>query len=175
MRNSTKLIILLFILIPLLNSCYPVCNKISFPVDPKTQRVTFTASGTIDNVDRDELFRRANVWFARAFVDPKSTIKYSDKQLGFIIGKAYLDLDNLGAISYNIDFKIRDNKYLITVRDIYHIPTKGVPSQGYFNEKAKKRQTDPYYRNCIMNKANDHITSFLSGAQRTLATEEFNL
>jgi hypothetical protein len=83
------------------------------------------------NLSKQEIFKRANEWFALSFKDSKSVISYSDKDAGEIIGKGNLIAPDLHVpimgnqpsderVNFTITINVKDGKYKILLSDFYH-------------------------------------------------------
>lgn len=83
----------------------------------KVQRV-IEAQGS-----QDELYRLANEWMAKTFVESSEVIQYQDKEEGIIVGKG-LTKHKYGGIStwniwYTMTIEVKEDRARATIEDVY--------------------------------------------------------
>ena len=122
-------------------------NAQNWPIDPTTKEINFTSVVTIDSAAKNDLFVRANEWFAKTFNDSKEVIQMSDKESGKIVGKGIFKVyfhsfgtKDAGYVHYTISIMVKDGRYKYSLNDLYHSnegATPGIGSGGnLINEKA---------------------------------------
>lgn len=105
----------------------------------------FTKVVKIDSVSKDDLFDRAQIWFANAFNDANEVVQVENREKGVIIGKGsaeYFGKDKYynGWIKYNIEIRIKDGRYKIDMNNIHHdgynMDIGSITGKNYPNFKA---------------------------------------
>lgn len=92
--------------------------------------LTFTAVVQAEGASKDELFVRAQAWFATTFKCGKCVIQTSDKEAGQVIGKGAFEFhsgnnffgpDGLeGWVTYTVKVFLKDGRYKYEITDFTH-------------------------------------------------------
>lgn len=98
-------------------------------IDPDTKLITYTEVIEVPGISKDELYRRATVWFSKAFRSGKAVIDLQDKEAGKLIGKGYagstvkvplIGKQDAGDIRMTIAIDVKDGKYRYIVDNFIH-------------------------------------------------------
>jgi hypothetical protein len=117
----------------------------NWPIDKETNKILFTDVIKVDSVTQNELFVKANEWFAKTYNDSKEVIQLRDKESGKIVGKGafrvyahLMGIHDYGLVRYTIKLMIKEGRYKYEICDLYHeFANSGVGSGGdMMNEKA---------------------------------------
>lgn len=96
------------------------------------ETLTYTDVVTVEGVSKDELYNRANLWFATSYNNSKAVLQLENKIEGQIIGKATMPYKpkiynaserTIGKIDYTIKIFLKDNRYKYEITDFIHVPT----------------------------------------------------
>lgn len=89
--------------------------------------ITYSEVVPVENVDKDELFVRANEWIVKSFNSSKDVIQFNDKEAGRIVCKTLTTLSAgkgmsaaIMEIHYLITIETRDGRYRIAATDFIH-------------------------------------------------------
>lgn len=126
-----KILTSLTILFMLSTTCiYGQNEKINFPIDSFTHKITYTEVVILDSsTSKLELYSRVREWFAKTYNSAMNVIQMDDKENGKIIGKALMKVyfktifnSNYsgGNINYTISIYVKDGKYKYEITDFYH-------------------------------------------------------
>ena len=94
----------------------------------KDGKVIYSAVIELPNTSKEELYKRAKLWFAKAFRDSKEVLQIDDKEGGKIVGKGvstvYWTYSGLASsIDVSLwqlfDVSIKEHKIRIVITDIY--------------------------------------------------------
>lgn len=133
MKNPT-----IFCLLILLASCksMEVCDYWSaippepeydplhvLPLDLNTGEIHFEYTKSMNDVERDELYKRARIWFARNYKDSRSVLEVDDRQIGLLVGNGISSgvlaasawMPQAYSIRHRIEVHIKDNKYKLVL------------------------------------------------------------
>jgi len=79
--------------------------------------VTYSEVVLVEDMSKDTLFTKVNMWFVDAFKSAESVIQYSDKESGVIKGKYVGNTGTKLILTYNITstitVEVRDGRYRI--------------------------------------------------------------
>ncbi len=109
--------LLLLLIIILVNSSLYAQNK----------PITYTEVVTVEG-SKDELYNRAEVWFATTFVDANEVLQIEDKEKGQLVGKGRMQFNPKGLmsqviagdISYIVKIFIKDGRYKYELTNFIH-------------------------------------------------------
>ncbi len=119
----------LFFLVIVINSMFEIYAQApEFPIDSETGKIIYTGIVEVPDATEDQLFFKANEWFAIFFKSSKDVIQLSEKESGKIIGKGLTSVyfktfgmtKDMGYVSFTIDIDIKEGKYRYTIRDFWH-------------------------------------------------------
>jgi len=132
MRNLQFIIILLVSI-----KCY---SQTHLPIDSTTGKINYTEVVKVDSISKTELFSRAKMWFAKAFVSSQDVVQNADEANTVIFGKANFTgytkalgmIFEQGIISFNLNIACKDGRYKYCFTDFVHHATAGnkLPSGG---------------------------------------------
>ena len=125
----------------------------NLPVDPDTKKVTYSEVVEVPGISKNDLYTRAQTWFAKTYGSSKSVLEIQDKENGKLLGKGLTDVSfrnpPLGAryggiVRYTISILVKDGKYKYTISDFYHeggTDTQVTACGAIENEKKPKGGT----------------------------------
>ena len=120
----------LLILLSIISTSF--VNAQLFPISEKTGKVSYEGVVKIDSLSAQEIYSRANEWFAITFNSAQSVIQMNDAEAKKIIGKAEIQVfygrSEAGKFLYTISFFAKEGRYKYIITDIYHV---GVPGTNY--------------------------------------------
>lgn len=94
-----------------------------FPHDESGQ-IAYAETIKVDSVlTKNQLYSRANEFFAKAFVSANNVIQYQDKDEGKIVGKGNLKIrcdGNESLLKFTISIFVKDGKYRYLINDLSH-------------------------------------------------------
>lgn len=86
-------------------------------------KINFSDIVAVEGAGKDELYERAKIWFADAFVSSNSVIQLANKERGLIMGKGVATERNEyweKRWNFTIKIQIKDEKYKVEVYDIHY-------------------------------------------------------
>ncbi len=119
----------LFFLVIVINSMFKIYAQApEFPIDSETGKIIYTGIVEVPNATEENLFFKANEWFAIFFKSSKDVIQFSEKESGKIIGKGITSVyfktlgmtKDVGYVSFTIDIDIKEGRFRYTIRDFWH-------------------------------------------------------
>lgn len=170
----------LFILsaIILLNSCVPICPMVSFNKSSQTGKFIVSEVINVEGVSKKELYKRSQIYLAKAFVNSKSVIAYSDKEEAYIIGKGstIVNVGNdfgayyYGEVSYSIELISKDGKLQINLSDFIHSGNGKVPTYGRLERVAQRKSAA-----CVLDYMNGYSRNLVADLKKsiTITQEDF--
>ena len=108
------------------------------------QSSSFSAVVTVENTSKNELYNRAKIWFAKAFISSKYVIQLDDKENGQIIGNGSIiynapaglpGLNFSGHFTFTITIEVKDNRFRYTFENFSHEANKDGFSGGAFTRE----------------------------------------
>jgi hypothetical protein len=109
------------------------------PADKAPEPLDFTGVVQVKGATKDQLFNRAQAWFATTFNCGKCVMQTSDKEAGQIIGRGafeytsatFLASDAIkGWVTYTIKVFVKEGRYKYEVADFIHKGSKTVTRFG---------------------------------------------
>lgn len=92
--------------------------------------IIFTEVVKVDsNITKDELYKRARLWYADAFKNSKEVLQISDKESGELVGKALFSYYSnyftgsgatIGSVKYTIKIYVKNGRYKYEITDFVH-------------------------------------------------------
>jgi len=154
----------------------------NLPIDSTSNRITYTAVVDMPEATKDQLYIRANEWFARTYNSSQKVLQVQDQEAGKLIGKALskstLKGYDAGYIKYTISVFVKDGKYKYEVTDLTH--EKGSSSLGsggaLENSKAGTMSIMGKQWASIKTQADDQMRTLISSlelAMKQKAKEDF--
>lgn len=166
------------------------------PIDSMTGNVCYSEVVKMDSVKKEELYLRANQWFAKSYKSANNVIQLNDKQAGQIIGKGvekvdtkYNDVYGTTNLHYTITISLKDGRYKYDISQLYYHPSLNISIpieetiMTYDEHKAKtmkqakemkaawaisdKQISLGYHYNLIMNRNSDTQIKQLIGSLKT--------
>jgi hypothetical protein len=92
------------------------------PVDETTKRITYSEVVEVPGSNKDDLYTRAEQWFAKTYASGNDVVQFKDREAGKIIGKARLVILHTMQprdILYTITLEVKDGRYRYTLTDFY--------------------------------------------------------
>jgi len=131
MKKTSIFLILIFIF------CFTWTeNNDQMPRD-ENNLIAYIEVVQVDGISRDQLYSKAQEWFAMTFNDSKSVIKSEDKDLGKIIGKGNIPVTvknllrfSAGVVEFSVIFQAKDDRYRYEFRDFIHDGSSGEYADG---------------------------------------------
>ena len=94
---------------------------------------------------KSELYRLANEWMAKSFVDSSEVIQYRDKDEGIIVGRG-ITKQPIGLITFNfwysLTVEVKENKARVTIEDIYGEYVTGELNITAETEEMRQKEYD---------------------------------
>jgi|TARA_B110000211_G_C13952357_1_gene496772 hypothetical protein len=120
----------LLILLSIISTSF--VNAQEFPISEKTGKVSYEGVVKIDSLSAQEIYSRANEWFAITFNSAQSVIQMNDAEAKKIIGKGstnvmFRTFDG-GQFFYTISFFAKEGRYKYIITDIYHKSSPANPN-----------------------------------------------
>lgn len=132
----------------------------------KEGKVHYEHVDSIPGASRIDLYNRARLWLADAFVDSKEVVQVEDKESGLLVGKGSYRFQQ-GIIPYRIKFSVRldckDQKYRAQIYDVYIL--SGTKEQQYTAEfYNEKKNWDK-----VKNKVNERMAEIIEEIQTAMS------
>jgi hypothetical protein len=129
------LLFTLYMLIPLANYAQQDTAKISIPM--KNGKINYE-QGFTTNKGKDEVFVRAEKWFAKTFPDEPPKLYSSDKNTGEIKGIGMFKVitsttGNYYWLKFDVNIRVAESGYTIVTNNYYEKPIE----KGISNEYSK--------------------------------------
>lgn len=95
----------------------------------KSEPLLFSEVVAVKDVSANELYTRAKVWFATAFVDSKAVLEVQDKEAGLLVGKGSFTYEpNIfmssslirGQVRFSVSISLKDGRYKYSFSDFTH-------------------------------------------------------
>lgn len=122
--------------------------QVVFPKD-ENGNVTYTGTILVDSMlTKNELYSRAQEFFAKAFVSSINVIQYQDKDEGKIIGKGNLSIKLDGReniLKFTLSIYVKEGKYKYIITDL----SSG--ELGRIDAEKPSLMTKNYYKNLQWN------------------------
>jgi hypothetical protein len=112
--------------------------QVVFPIDSASGQIRYERIVAVENTSKDLLYERANVWLAKAFVDSKEVIQYSNQETGKVLAKGRLELNatyngyeqSMGVVRFTLEVNTKEGRVRVLISDLIHEFTDGNPSPG---------------------------------------------
>jgi hypothetical protein len=112
--------------------------QVEFPIDSVTGQIRYEKIVAVESTSKDILYERANVWLAKAFVDSKEVIQYSNQETGKVLAKGLLELNatyngyeqSMGVVRFTLEVNTKEGRVRVLISDLIHEFTDGNPSPG---------------------------------------------
>ncbi|MDJ1468147.1 DUF4468 domain-containing protein [Xanthocytophaga flava] len=117
----------------LLISSFSLFAQVTLPIDPTTNKVSYTEVVEVPGMTKDQLHAKANEWLAKTYKSANDVIQMNDKEAGKIIAKgttkSYLhsmgkDWD-AGYFRHTLTLSFKDGKFRYEFTDFTHDGTGG--------------------------------------------------
>jgi len=101
----------------------------NLPVDPETKKITYTEVVETPGIKQNDLYSRAQTWFAKTYGSSKSVLEIQDKENGKLMGKGITEVSFKnppmgtrygGIVRYTISVLVKDGKYKYSISDLFH-------------------------------------------------------
>ncbi|MBK9637739.1 MAG: DUF4468 domain-containing protein [Bacteroidetes bacterium] len=156
------------------------------PIDSISGYVSYTQIEKIDSVSANDLFNRAETWFAKTYNSSNDVVQKSDKENFTIIGKGQMKAhaQNFGArswgyIKYTISIYCKEGRYKCVISDFIHEGDKFAtastyqPSVGLFTKTTPQATGMSGYRakdfDRICQELNEKVTKLLSSLSSSMS------
>lgn len=93
--------------------------------------LTYTEVVKVDSVYKNELYKRAKLWFVETYNSSKDVLQLDSKEDGILIGKALMEYNpkvfsrsglTKGNIKYTIKVFVKEGRYKYKITDFVHDP-----------------------------------------------------
>ena len=140
------------------------------PNDSITKKVSYAGVVKIDDIKANELFIRAQSWFATTFKSSKDVIQLQDKESGKIIGRGNFEMSTPGGFgnpipghtNFTITLLVKDNKYKYVITDFIWVYDKGQ------TEIEKITRKDASWANKVRKQLNTDVNSIIEGLKSSM-------
>jgi hypothetical protein len=112
-------------------------DSIKFPIDPTSQRITYSEVVQQPGVSQAELYARAKLWFANTFKSAKDVVQAEDKDAGVMQGTGWQDIyiKSMGIPSasklwYTVKLAAKEGRYRY---EITEFRLQSYPSKYIYN------------------------------------------
>jgi hypothetical protein len=118
-ENKEILMKKIFFCMVLIGSMFTACLTAGKKAD---EPIVYSEVVEMENLSKDTLYTKANMWFVDAFNNAESVIQFSDKESGIIKGKYIFpgigyDFGYRVDVGSTITIEVRDNRYRISFAD----------------------------------------------------------
>lgn len=99
--------------------------------------VAFSEVVPVEGASAADLYNRAKLWFAKAFVDSNRVLQVQDKEAGTLVGKGAFQYEpNVlmnssvirGTVRYSVTVMVKDGRYKYVITDFVH---EGTEKMGF--------------------------------------------
>ncbi len=145
-------------------------------------KIVFTEIIIVDSIDKNELFRRAKIFFVEYYKSANYVIQLEDVENATLIGKAssrfsvsggmgvYLPLN----LNYTLKIQAKEGRYKYEIYDLIFSGTYGdAPAENAFDEKLyykKKNKPNKYYKQYLDNTL-EVTTNLISSLKKSMSSE----
>lgn len=129
----------------------------------ETGSIVFTEVISVDSINKNELFRRAKIFFVEYYKSANHVIQLEDSENATLIGKAsssFAVSAGMGIYStlhlkYTLKIQAKEGRYKYEIYDLIFSGTYGdVPAENSFDEKLyykKKNKPNKFYKQYLDN------------------------
>lgn len=107
-------------------------GQMPMPFPTVDGKINFSEVVHVDGASKDDLYERAKIWFANAFVSSNSVIQLDNKEGGLIMGKGVVvqkDKHWGKSWKFTIKLQMKDGRYKVEIYDLYYSFVPDLSSQ----------------------------------------------
>lgn len=151
------------------------------PVDPESKLITYSEVVQIDNVSKDELYSRANEWFAKYYKSANAVLQMNNQENGKLVGKPLTTVFvtalgreyEIGHVKYTITISCKDGRYKYEITDFMH--DAGAIQTGSVGplEKEKTGMLSPNNKQWhqIKENTNEKMLALIADMKKSMSTK----
>lgn len=118
-----------FFITPFLILIVIICKSQDLPIDPETNKISYSEVIEIEGVTKDELYKRAKSWFVTGTGASKLSLELEDEETGKLSGKVNASVSSknppagmfeVGVITNTVTLLVKDGRYKYIFTDFIH-------------------------------------------------------